>query len=109
VSDYARWLVSLKFARAGTVSARERESDGKRDNESGENAKLPEDRLKIAAFAQDALGLCGNDQHAPYDRDETDYEERFKDELRSSKRESQGIEQLRNDEHQKYAIKNQQC
>jgi hypothetical protein len=90
------------------MSASERERNGKGDDESSEYAKLPEDRLKVAPIAQDAFSLCGNDQHASNDGDETDDEEGFKDELGARKREPQRIEQLRDDEYEEYAIKNQE-
>ena len=101
-------LVSLKFARAIAVSAGQRECDGEGDDETGEYAELPENWLKVAALAQDALSLCGHDQHAANDGNEADDQERLKDELCSRQREPQRIEQLRDDEDEEYAIKNQE-
>jgi hypothetical protein len=65
------------------MSASEGERDCKGDDEPSEYAELPKDWLKVATLAQDSLGLCGNDQHAANDGDETDDQEGLKDELRS--------------------------
>ena len=101
-------LVSLKFARAIAMSAGQRECNGERDDEPSENAELPENWLKVAALAQDALCLRSDDEHAANDGNEADDQERLKDELGACKREPQRIEQLRNDEDEEYAIKNQE-
>ena len=90
------------------MSARKRERDGKGDDKAGEYAELPENWLKVAALAQDALSLCGHDQHAANDGNEADDQERLKDELCASQRESQRIEKLRNDEDEEHTIEDQE-
>ena len=91
------------------MSAGQREGDGEGDDETGEYAELPENWLKVAALAQDAFCLRSDDEHAPHNGNEADDQERLKDELCARQRESQRIEQLRDNEDKKYAIENQEC
>ena len=90
------------------MSASEREGDGEGDDETGEYAELPENWLKVAALAQDAFCLRSDDEHAPHNGNEADDQERLKDELCASQRESQRIEKLRNDEDEEHTIEDQE-
>ena len=90
------------------MSAGQREGDGEGDDETGEYAELPENWLKVATLAQDAFCLRSDDEHAPHNGNEADDQERLKDELCARQRESQRIEQLRDNEDEEYAIKNQE-
>ena len=90
------------------MSARKRERDGKGDDKAGEYAELPENWLEVAALAQDSFCLRSDDEHTPHDGNETDDQERLKDELCASQRESQRIEKLRNDEDEEHTIEDQE-
>lgn len=53
--------------------------------------------------------MRGNDEHTSNDGNESNDEERFKDQLRARKRKSQCVEQLRNDEDEEHAVQNEEC
>jgi hypothetical protein len=65
------------------VLSGERECDGEGEDEPRECAKFVEKRRDILASDQPLFYLCCGDQDPSNDRNESDDEEWFKDELRS--------------------------